>query len=135
MLAVLDTNVLVSAFWSKDGKPYAAYAASRILALVQNGCVTPCFDSRIMAEYRGVLRRKKFGFEAWEINQILTQIESDGLSVVPLPLSIPFIDEADRKFYETARHCNAKLITGNVRHYPRDPLVASPAAFLGEFAS
>ena len=127
MFVVLDTNVLVSAFWSKDGKP------SRILALVQNGFLTPCFDSRIMTEYRGVLQRKKFGFEAWEIGQVLTQIESDGLSVVPVPLSIPFIDEADRKFYETAKHCNASLVTGNVRHYPRDRLVVSPAAFLTDF--
>ena len=127
MFAVLDTNVLVSAFWSRDGKP------ARIIALVQNGVITPCFDFRIIEEYRGVLQRKKFGFEKGEINQFLSQIENDGLSVVPVPLSIPFVDEADRKFFETAKHCNARLITGNVRHFPQDILVVSPADFLAKF--
>ena len=126
MFAVLDTNVLVSAFWSRDGKP------ARIISLVQNSLITPCFDSRIMEEYRGVLQRKKFGFEKWEINHFLAQIKSDGLSVVPVPLQLSLIDETDRKFYETAKHCNAWLITGNIRHYPRDPLVVSPAIFLSK---
>ena len=124
MFVVLDTNVLVSAFWSRDGKP------AKIISLVQNNILTRCFDSRIISEYRGVLHRKKFGFEVWEINQFLAQIISEGLSVVPVPLSVPFVDEADRKFYEMAKHCKAVLVTGNVRHYPRDSLVMSPAAFL-----
>ena len=127
MFVVLDTNVLVSAFWSRDSNP------AQIITLVQNNVIIPCFDSRIMREYRGVLYRKKFGFERWEINQVLAQIEDIGLSVAPVPLSIHFIDEADKKFYETAKHCNARLITGNVRHYPRDPQVVTPAAFLADF--
>jgi putative PIN family toxin of toxin-antitoxin system len=126
LLVVLDTNVLVSAFWSRDSNP------AQIITLVQNNVITPCFDSRIMREYRGVLHRKKFGFEKWEINQVLSQIENDGLSVVPVPLQIPFTDEADKKFYELAKHCHARLITGNIRHYPRDPLVVTPAAFLAD---
>lgn len=124
MFAVLDTNVLVSAFWLKDSIP------ARIVSLVLNDILTPCFDSRIMLEYRGVLHRKKFCFEEREINQILALIENEGLSVVPVPLSIPFIDESDRKFYETAKYCNARLITGNIRHYPQDPCIVTPAAFL-----
>jgi putative PIN family toxin of toxin-antitoxin system len=124
LFVVLDTNILVSAFWLKDSKP------ARIVSLVLNGIITPCIDSRIITEYRGVLHRKKFGFEKWEINHVLAQIENDGLSVVPVPLAVSFIDESDRKFYETAKHCNAHLITGNVRHYPHDPLVITPAAFL-----
>ena len=111
MFVVLDTNILVSAFWSRDNKP------ARIVSLALNGIITPCFDSRIIREYQGVLYRKKFGFEKWEINQVLAQIINDGISVVPVPLSIPFIDETDRKFYETAKHCHARLITGNVKHF------------------
>jgi len=126
LFVVLDTNVLVSAFWSRDSNP------AKIVSLVLNDNITPCFDSRIMSEYSGVLYRKKFGFERWEIHQVLTQIENNGLSVVPMPLSIHFVDEADKKFYEVSKHCNARLITGNVRHYPRDPLVVTPAAFLAD---
>ena len=124
MMVVIDTNVLVSAFWSKKGTP------AQILALVQNGRLTPCYDSRIFAEYRRVLRRPKFNFSEWEITGVLTQIESDGVSVVPCPLTAPFTDEEDRKFYEVARHCNATLITGNLKHFPKDELVQSAAEFL-----
>jgi putative PIN family toxin of toxin-antitoxin system len=119
MLAVIDTNVLVSALWSKSG------VAARVIALVQNGKVTPCFDQRILTEYRDVLHRNKFGFEEWEILDLLNQIEKDGISVVPAPLNIPFTDQDDRMFYEVAKHCQAALITGNLRHVPDDPLVTS----------
>ena len=112
MLVVIDTNVLVSAFWSKNGAP------AQILALIQNGRLTPCYDSRILAEYRRILRRSKFDFSEWEIAGVLAQIESDGMSVVPCPLDVPFTDEDDRKFYEVAKHCDATLITGNLKHFP-----------------
>ena len=124
MLAVIDTNVLVSAFWSKDGAP------AKILALIQNGRLTPCYDARILEEYRGVLLRPKFGFIEWEVGGIMSQIENDGMSVVPCPLNVPFTDEDDRKFYEVAKHCNAVLITGNLKHFPKDELVQSVAVFL-----
>ena len=124
MLVVIDTNVLVSAIWSKSGGP------ARILALIQNGRLTPCYDSRILTEYRRTLSRSKFDFSEWEITAVLTQIESDGMSVVPNPLTEPFNDEDDRKFYEVARHCNATLITGNLKHFPKDRLVQSVAEFL-----
>ena len=124
MLVVIDTNVLVSAFWSKNGAP------AQILALIQNGRLTPCYDVRILTEYRRTLSRSKFDFSEWEINGVLTQIESDGISVVPNPLTIPFNDEDDRKFYEVAKHCNATLITGNLKHFPKDGLVQSVAEFL-----
>ena len=124
MLVVIDTNVLVSAFWSRKGAP------AQILALIQNGRLTPCYDSRILAEYRRILRRPKFNFFEWEIIGVLTQIESDGMSVVPCPLAVPFIDEEDRKFYEVARHCNATLITGNLKHFPKDEFVISVAEFM-----
>ena len=124
MLVVIDTNVLVSALWSRNGAP------AQILAMIQNGRLTPCYDSRILEEYWRTLRRSKFGFSEWEIAGILAQIESDGMSVVPSPLSVPFMDEDDRKFYEVAKHCNATLITGNLKHYPKDELVLSVTEFL-----
>ena len=124
MLVVIDTNVLVSAFWSKNGAP------AQILSFVQNGRLTPCYDSRILTEYWRVLRRTKFDFSEWEIAGVVAQIESDGVSVVPCPLDVSFIDEDDRKFYEVAKYCNATLITGNLRHFPKDELVLSVAEFL-----
>ena len=124
MLVVVDTNVLVSGFWSRSSVP------AKIIALLQNGVLTACYDQRILDEYHDVLSRPKFGFDDWEITDFLSQIENDGLSVVPIPLNISFVDEDDRPFYETAKHCGAKLITGNGRHFPKDEIVISPKNFL-----
>ena len=51
MFAVIDTNILVSALWSPGGPP------AQILGLVLQGTVRPCYDYRIMEEYRDVLNR------------------------------------------------------------------------------
>ena len=102
MLVVLDTNVLVSALWSRSGTP------ARILALMQNKILTPCYDHRILTEYHTVLGRKKFDFAQWEIRDLLALIEQDGLSVTPASLDRHFIDEDDRPFYETAKYCQAR---------------------------
>ncbi|MCL2079416.1 MAG: putative toxin-antitoxin system toxin component, PIN family [Oscillospiraceae bacterium] len=127
MLVVVDTNVFVSAFWSKKGNP------AKILSLIQNRLITPCYDYRILTEYLEILSRKKFGFDSWEINDIISQIKHDGMSVVAKPMDIPFVDLSDKKFYEVAKHCNAVLITGNLRHFPMDGTVVSPAEFLEKF--
>ena len=117
MLVVFDTNVLVSALWSRDGDP------AKILSLVLNGLLTPCHDHRILAEYHNVLNQPKFGFPAWAVTDLLEFIAESGLSVTPPPLPLASADEADHKFYEVARHCQAWLITGNLKHFPKDELV------------
>lgn len=127
MQVVIDTNILVSALWSKNGAP------ARIISMVINGSLVPCYDYRILSEYREVLRRPKFGFSNGEINSLLDWIESSGRSVVADPIEESFIDEADKKFYEVAKFCQAKLITGNIKHFPQDPLVVTVAEFLEEY--
>jgi len=128
MFVVVDTNILVSAFWSSNGNP------AKIVGLIQNRIITPCYDYRIIEEYEEVLSRTRFGFDEWEINNFLSQIKDDGMSVVVKAANIPFIDESDKKFYEVAKYCKAKLITGNIRHFPTcDIHVITPADFLGSF--
>ena len=127
MQVVIDTNILVSALWSKNGAP------ARIISMVINGTLVPCYDYRILSEYREVLRRPKFGFSDGEINSLLDWFETSGRSVVADPIEDHFIDEADRKFYEVAKFCQAKLITGNMKHFPEDPLVVTVSEFLEEY--
>lgn len=124
MLVVVDTNILVSALWSRKGAP------ARAVGLVLSGQLTPCYDHRIMLEYRQVLQRPKFRFQPSEINALLDWIKQSGRSVVPAPVDIPFVDEADRKFYEVAKYCGAVLITGNLKHFPNDNAVMSVSDFL-----
>ena len=124
MQVVIDTNVLVSALMSRSGNP------ADIVRLMFGKVILPCYDYRVMEEYRTVLNRPRFGFIQAEIQEILAFIESSGLSVLPLPLNTPFMDESDKAFYEVARFCGIKLITGNKKHYPDEPDILAPAEFL-----
>lgn len=124
MLVVIDTNVLVSSLWSKSGAP------AKVLSMVIRGVLIPCFDYRIMSEYREVMQRPKFGFSKGEVNSLLDWFESIGRSVIVEPIDKIFIDEADKKFYEVAKFCNAILITGNLRHFPDDKQIQSVQNFL-----
>ena len=127
MLVVIDTNILVSAIWSRDGAP------AKVISLILNDALVPCYDYRIMREYREVLERPKFGFSKNEIDSLLDWFESIGRSVIAEPCNIKFIDEADRKIYEVAKFYHAKLIIGNIKHFPDDPDVMSVAEFLKQY--
>ncbi|MBR5365329.1 MAG: PIN domain-containing protein [Clostridia bacterium] len=124
MLAVYDTNVLVSAFWTPQGK------ASALLREVISGKITLCYDARMMFEYKDVLLRPKFKFSESMVSSILDYIESSGLSVTPPAVSdVQFPDETDRAFFEVARFCSAPLVTGNLKHYPVHPMIITIADF------
>ena len=129
MQVVIDTNILVSALWSKNGAP------ARIVSMVVSGVLIPCFDYRILSEYREVLRRPKFGISDGEINAQLDWFEANGRSVVADPIEDSFIDEADKKFYEVAKFCGADLVTGNLKHFPEDPQIVSVSEFLEKYKS
>lgn len=118
MIVVLDTNVLVSALWTPNGK--AAYIVNQAVV----GKLRLCHDYRILTEYRDILSRPKFKFSAWHVDCLLKTLERDGISVSPPALpNVLFANESNRMFYEVAQFCEAPLITGNMRHFP-------PAAFV-----
>ena len=71
MLVVLDTNILVSALIT----PFRS--ASRILDLVIGSEIQLLYDDRILAEYREVLLRKKFGFAENDVHTVLDYIEAE----------------------------------------------------------
>lgn len=128
MLVVLDTNILVSALLSPNGRP------AEILNLALNQKVRLCYDSRILTEYEAVLSRPKFSFEPGDVGKLMSFIQTEGMSVIPTPLTIPFVDQSDAKFYETAKHCHAALITGNQKHFPEDKeTVFTAAEYLEKF--
>ncbi len=124
MLVVLDTNILVSSLWSKNGAP------ARVVSMILTGQLIPCYDYRILTEYRQVLSRPRFNFSDGEIDSLLEWIETSGRSIVADPINDPFIDESDKKFYEVAKFCGAILITGNLKHFPNDPQVMNVSSFL-----
>ena len=120
---VLDTNVLVSALWSKDG------TLAKILHLIPDKKIIPCFCDEILNEYVIVLSRPNFHFIHNQIDALLDNIMKFGKAVVTDKSSIPLLDESDRVFYDTARVSGAILITGNMKHYPVEPFIMRPAEF------
>lgn len=128
MDVVIDTNVLVSALWSRSSKP--AIILNEIIARR----LRPCYDYRIINEYRDVLNRPKFKFPKWQIEYLLDFIIKEGISVIPEPLpQVDFTDESDKKFFEVAKYCNALLITGNIKHYPQDESIITVADFYDRY--
>ena len=121
---VLDTNVLVSALWTPAGN------ASTIIGLILSGKLVPCFDQQIINEYRAVLSRPRLAFPGNQVDELLEEITDRGLSVIVSPSSVAMSDESDRKFFNAAQYCKAYLITGNIKHYPKEPMIISPAQFL-----
>lgn len=128
MIAVIDTNVLVSALWKPGGN------ASLLISHVLNGRIQPCYDYRIMEEYREVLMRPKFKFSRQQVDLLLDTFIMDGISVIAKPLpDVIMNDEDDRPFFEVAKDCNVPLVTGNIKDYPEDPLITSLAEFCQKY--
>ncbi len=124
MIAVIDTNVIVSGFWSKDSKPHT------IINQIISNTIQVAYDQRIIDEYQEVLCREKFKFDIELVEDFLVSLIGGGLSVVPLPiLNVKLPDEDDRPFYEVAKFMNCPLITGNSRHYPKDDLIVTVSEF------
>ena len=128
MNIVLDTNVLVSALLSPFHTP------GRILDLLLAGKVRLVYDDRILAEYRAVLLRPKFGFDRRSVEELLDECSASGLPVAAPPLVLSLSDQTDAVFVEGAAAVQALLVTGNSRHFPlggcAGVTVLSPAAFL-----
>lgn len=134
MNVVLDTNVLVVGLLTPHGP------SGRIIDLLLNGDLTPCFDDRIMAEYREVLARAKFGFDPTQIEAVLDYIVGEGLHTVSTPLGISLPDPDDTAFLEVAVAAGVEwLITSNTRHFPaksrRGIQVVDPREFIKQWLS
>ena len=121
---VIDTNVAVSALITPHGN------AAKILDLIADNKLKVCYSELIQAEYIRVLSRPRFNFSAEDQGYFIKGIRRFGMSIEPMVSTIPFRDESDRIFYDVAKFCNATLITGNIRHYPTEPNIVTPAEFL-----
>ncbi len=127
--AVMDTNVLVSALLSSREDTATVQVIARMLA----GEITPVYSGAILAEYREVLRRKKFGFSPNIVNQLLDTVAKFGLLVEPTPTGVILPDMKDLPFYEVVldkREDGAYLVTGNLRHFPREPFIVTAREML-----
>ena len=125
--AVIDTNVLVSVLLAKSEDS----SVIKLIDAVLNGKIIPLFNNEIVAEYTEVLSRPKFNFDK-EMRELLVErivFLGEDADRTAFPESLP--DEGDRVFYEVALGTDdAYLVTGNLKHFPKTPIVVTPAQML-----
>ena len=124
--AVFDTNVLVSALMSK----HADSPTVLLLDYVLDGRIVLLYNEDIINEYKDVLHRDKFHFNDEQIDALLDLIRT-GLHLDPTASEEVFADEDDRVFYEVALSKEeGYVVTGNIKHFPKSPIVVTPAEMM-----
>ena len=127
--AVVDTNVLVSALLSSKNDTATVLVFNKIIL----GDVIPLYSNKTMKEYREVLARRKFKFDAEVVDYVLSAIENFGILVEPSPTGVMLPDMKDVPFYEIVMERiddDPYLVTGNIRHFTDEKFVVTPAEFL-----
>lgn len=127
ILAVIDTNVIVSALISR----HTDSATVMVLNSVFSEHIIPVYNEDILNEYATVLRRKKFNFSEDFINETITTIKDKGIHSERVNSGEILPDAKDLVFYEVALSKeDSFLVTGNLKHFPKKPFVVSPAEMM-----
>ena len=125
--AVFDTNVIVSAMITS----HSDSPTVKVVEKVATGQITPLFNGEIIAEYDEVLHRAKFNLREMDIANMLELFISKGEAMTRIVSIEFFTDPNDVVFFEVAlSKQGAYLITGNTKHFPKNPIVVTPAEML-----
>ncbi len=126
--AVIDTNVLVSAMLKWTSVP------GKIIEFAFGGVIIPVLNERIVAEYREVLMRDKFHFTKEIVNDVIQALEDQGEYIDNDNMDFELPDKKDVMFYaivmEKRKEEEAYLVTGNIKHFPKEPFVVTPKEML-----
>lgn len=130
--AVIDTNVIVSAFITHHHDSPTV----KVLNLLYSGNITPPYNKEIISEYIEVLSRKKFNIQQTAIDGFISVIVTYGINIDRVHTDVVMPDEDDRVFYEVSlSRDKALLITGNLKHYPVSPKIINPSDFITKIGS
>ena len=122
--AVIDTNVIISSMLTHN----TASPTKIVMAYVRDGVIVPMINDDILEEYADVLTRTKFSFAHEAVSEMLKLFNVRGNVSLPECLTWDFIDPNDVIFYETYHtRDDAYLVTGNMRHFPSEPRIVTPA--------
>lgn len=125
--AVIDTNVFVSALLSRLPNT----ATVKLVRILFERGMCPLYNEEIIAEYQDVLHRRKFHFPSEAIDEIIKTVQDIGISSESISSDEFFPDPKDVVFYEVALSIeDAYLVTGNKKHFPKKPIVVTPAEML-----
>ena len=125
--AVIDTNVIVSSLLTTNPDS----TIIKVINCVRQDLIIPMYDDTILAEYQAVLSRERFHFSSERIYNLISLIKTKGLNCERKAVIDIFPDPDDIVFYEVAMsRDDSYLVTGNLRHFPRNGRVVSPADML-----
>lgn len=123
IIAVIDTNVLVSALISK----HCDSATVLVLDSIFYDIITPLYNDEILNEYKSVLGRSKFNFSEERITRTIETIKAKGIHSESLNSGEVIPDPKDLVFYEVAlSQEDSFLVTGNIKHFPKKPFIVTP---------
>jgi putative PIN family toxin of toxin-antitoxin system len=129
MRAILDTNVLISAFVFPGGKPEAVYR------LALEGRLEIGTSRSLLVEFGRVLE-DEFGWHADRVEDAVAQVTRMAILIEPGEVvQVVAADPADDRVLEAGRACDADVIVSGDRHLLdlgawSDIEIVSPAAFI-----
>lgn len=128
LYAVIDTNVLVSAFLKENSIPRF------VINYMYAGKIIPIYNEEIISEYFAVLSRPKFCFPKEAVNIAVNAIQKIGLKMDGVNVLDPMPAPKDIVFYAVTmsarQNFETYLITGNIKHFPMETFVVTPRQIL-----
>lgn len=125
--AVIDTNVLVSFLLTKNMES----SVVKVIELVKNETIVPLLHTEILEEYKEVLSRDYLKIDDSYVTDLMETITKLGVFCDRKEAIGSFPDPDDIVFYEVSLSVeDSYLITGNLKHFPKNGHVVSPAEML-----
>ena len=90
--AVIDTNIIVSSFITKN----PSSATRRVINSMLSGKIKPLYNEEILDEYFDVLNRSKFHLSEIRIHELLNFFKQYGIDSSRFPYDGTMPDEDDR---------------------------------------
>ena len=112
-------------------------ATVKVLDAIFQGKIVPLYNDEIIAEYEEVLHRAQLKLDPAKCDYILSLIRDQAEPMHPVHTDASMPDEDDRVFFEVALAgqdvFDSRLVTGNIKDYPKADFVVSPSEFCIQF--
>lgn len=106
-------------------------ATVKVVEAISLGKIVPLYNEEILAEYDDVLHRAKFNLLDRDVSSMIGTIIKLGMPMDRTESKETLVDMSDLVFYEvTLSKEGAFVVTGNLNHFPRSPIVVTPSELL-----
>ena len=109
----------------------AASPTVKVVEAIGQGELVPLYNEEIITEYNDVLSRAKFGFLRLSVARLIRTLMDKGIMMERVFSGETFPDASDPVFYEVALSKEGSyLVTGKKKHFPKAPIVVTPAEMM-----